>query len=261
MIIPKEKHALIRITKIILNLPDDHQVTQTDVDRLIETIQNHLSDGMSPKNIRDHYNIVYSDFGMFLKTSLHIKLLPIKSAVNLYFTKTGKKITDEKSIYKSKCKFTFDPYSMKLDGYDRLLTYGIYHPVNNPTGMVRDHMVSREFGYLNRIDPEIISHPANCRYISNIENIIKGSGCCITVDTLINRIEHWDNAEHLPTPTNTFDRPPMSESTKALLSASVARYAKNHPFINITNGLNNKHWPVDSPIPAGYRRGLTRTKK
>ena len=101
--------------------------------------------------------------------------------------------TDEKEIYYSKCSFKSWDKSIwiKLPGYSLIAEIGIYHPITNPNGAVRDHIVSKYFGWKNSVDPEIISHPANCRIISNMENIKKGKRSDLSLNTLLESIKKW----------------------------------------------------------------------
>jgi len=69
----------------------------------------------------------------------------------------------------------------------------MYNKDTNPDGVVRDHMVSRRYGYDNNIPPEIIGHPANCQFLSHRDNLSKGAGCSLTYEQLLTRIALWDN--------------------------------------------------------------------
>lgn len=44
----------------------------------------------------------------------------------------------------------------------------------NTKGCVRDHILSRYFGFLYGLNPKLLRHPANMQYISHAENISKG---------------------------------------------------------------------------------------
>ena len=63
---------------------------------------------------------------------------------------------------------------------------------NNLNGVSRDHMVSVKFGYENNIDPNIISHPANCRLMRHNDNVSKNEDCSISLEELKVRIEKWN---------------------------------------------------------------------
>lgn len=248
--IPKTKHALIRISKIILNT--DELITEHHIAELKDVIKSHLDSGMSPANIKDHYGINYTDFGMFIKNCLGMKILSCKEAVNNYNKKAGIALTDTKKIYQSKCGFKFSPYSIpNIPGYDKLLELGMYHPTKNPNGICRDHIVSVEFGWRNNIDPVIISSPYNCQFITNAENISKSDSSWMTIDELINRI----STKSLDLVISTNIKLPLTKTHKTNISKSVSKY------MCVTNGTHNLKILKTSAIPDGYRRGMTRNSK
>ena len=99
-------------------------------------------------------------------------------------------------IYRKKCQFSFslDLYPDEFD-FDLIKKYGWYKAKNrgnNPNGISRDHMYSIKDGFLNGVDPKIISHPANCQLIQQPLNAKKQSKSCITLDQLKERIRIWD---------------------------------------------------------------------
>lgn len=74
--------------------------------------------------------------------------------------------------------------------------HGVYNRISNPTGCVRDHLLSRRYGFDNNIDPAIIAHPANCEIVLHVENVRRAwqtSDNQITLEELLERIENWDN--------------------------------------------------------------------
>lgn len=249
-LIPKTKHAIIRICKLVLQTERD--ITLDDFNIVQQIFQDHLAAGMSPSDIKGHYNIIYSDFGMFLKRSFHISLLSHKESVNNYFRKVGRSVTDEKTLYYKACKFQFDPYSIpEIPGYDDLVLLGIYHPVNNPSGVCRDHMISVSYGWRNNIDPEIISHPSNCQFITNIKNIKKGDKSSLTLDDLKKRIQVND----LSPIDKHYIRLPKTKDHRKKISET------NKKYMTVTDGSRNLRILKTDPIPSGFRRGLTRKNK
>ena len=101
-------------------------------------------------------------------------------------------ITDEKRLYWMKCEFKFSPYSYPaIPGYTLLLEKGLYNNNTNIDGISRDHMYSIANGWKNKIDPTIISHPANCNLIPQQENRIKWINCSITYQELLERINRF----------------------------------------------------------------------
>lgn len=249
-LVPKNKHALIRVCKIILNI--DREVTHADVDDLKLKIQQYISDGLSPSDIKNLHKIEYTDFGMFIKTCLGLKLKTFKDADNNFYRRNNRSMADEKELYHKACQFNFDPFSMKeIPGYDLLLKLGMYHPVNNQTGVCRDHMVSIEYGWRNNIDSAIISNPLNCQFISNLDNIKKGSTSSITVDNLLERI----STEKYAITENKSLHLQKSELHKQKISETNSKY------MTITNGNHNLRVLKTSSIPENYHRGMTRKNK
>ena len=106
-------------------------------------------------------------------------------------------IYDYYNIYRPKCEFDFDIHSLcyKFDNYDLVEKFGIYSPSNkgnNLSGGSRDHMVSVKWGFENKIDPNIIKHPANCNLMLHTETNIKKTCNSISYNELLIRISNWD---------------------------------------------------------------------
>ena len=96
------------------------------------------------------------------------------------------------STYRRKSTFSFsDDQIRRINGYDLFIKNGIYNHRDNPNGVVKDHMVSKKFGFDNNIDPQIIGHPANCEFLTNSDNCRKNYYCSITLEELMRRIELW----------------------------------------------------------------------
>jgi hypothetical protein len=85
-----------------------------------------------------------------------------------------------------------------------LQKYGVFHNINNTSGVVRDHMLSRRTGFELGIFPEILRHPANCQILTAKENISKKKTRYIDADHLTpdqlfdkirNYTEHWQEQE------------------------------------------------------------------
>lgn len=98
-----------------------------------------------------------------------------------------------KSYYRLLCNFTFDlrKYPCEFD-LSLLERYGMFNPKTNPTGVSRDHIISVHFGRTNNIDPNILSHPANCRLMLQSENSKKHVKCDMTLEDLLIKITEWD---------------------------------------------------------------------
>lgn len=100
------------------------------------------------------------------------------------------------SAYRHACKFKFSLKSFK-DEFDFSLieAHGWYSAANhgnNLNGVSRDHIVSVRFGFDNKIDPSIISHPANCQLLLHSENASKHKSCGMTIEQLLEKIRLWD---------------------------------------------------------------------
>jgi hypothetical protein len=127
--------------------------------------------------------------------------------------------------------------------------------VNNPTGFHRDHMVSIAYGWENKIDPLIISHPANCEIMLSNDNIKKGSACSITIETLLYRIEKWNNELEYPSKTFISTKYVMPESRKQTISDF------NKSQITYTDGVTNIRQHKDLPPPIGFKKGMKSSNK
>jgi|688.fasta_scaffold64646_5 hypothetical protein len=131
-----------------------------------------------------------------------IYLCKCKISNKVWFSPTIKtihpSITDTRKQYAYQCRFTFSiskypqwfNYSSKL-----ILTYGWYSAANkgnNLSGCSRDHLLSVYDGFINNIDPILISHPANCEIVPHKLNQSKHKKSKISLDELLLRIELFD---------------------------------------------------------------------
>jgi len=94
----------------------------------------------------------------------------------------------------AKFQFGVSDYPNEFDFY-LVRQYGWYAPVNrgnNLGGVSRDHKVSIRYGFDNKIDPNFIGHPANCRLLRHNENSVKNVGCSITFEQLKSDIRSWE---------------------------------------------------------------------
>lgn len=97
--------------------------------------------------------------------------------------------------YRPDCEFVFDinNYEDKFD-LDLVKKYGWYSPTNkgnNINGVSKDHIYSVKDGFLNKIPPNIIKHPANCQLLKHTDNNIKKTNSEITIGELLTKIENW----------------------------------------------------------------------
>ena len=127
--------------------------------------------------------------------------------------KKGLARTNKKVIYKIACKFKFNIYQyLNIPGFDLLMERGIHNYKTNKDGVVRDHIVSREYGWIHQIPVEIINHPANCQFITNNENVKKSADSHLSYDELIKRIQSWENNQG--SEVSNFNKTVIKTSTK-----------------------------------------------
>lgn len=98
-----------------------------------------------------------------------------------------------KDYYRNCCRFILDENIELIDGYNLLKKYGWYKKDLNEFGVVKDHKYSINQGYLNRIDPKIMSHPMNCEFLFFRDNLKKSDQCSISFDELQLRIQRYKN--------------------------------------------------------------------
>lgn len=133
-------------------------------------------------------------------------IIPYKNSLNNQycswdcFQESFEMDNSEKALYYKKCQFNFDVYDFPdefdlslLEKYNWYCTPGYNHNLKNVSGVSRDHMISKNFGWLNKIDPYFISHPANCKLITQLENNIKYVKCSLTLEELKERIKIWNS--------------------------------------------------------------------
>lgn len=98
--------------------------------------------------------------------------------------------------YLKECEFNFslNDYPEEFD-FDLIRKHGWYKAKNhgdNLNGVSRDHMFSRMEGFRQKIDPKIISHPANCQLVCHNDNSSKCDKCSITLEKLLEKINNWN---------------------------------------------------------------------
>jgi hypothetical protein len=190
---PKKRVGVIKYTSIYLN-KDHRTITYQDVDefKLYVSDQIHIMN-LSPNQIAKQLGITHKNFGTFIKSCLGITLKDVRSAVINTKRQMGTLLTDDKSLFYKQCEFDLSQREMtQIPGFNLVIKHGMYHPVNNPNGAVRDHILSRAEAYQKRYDPSHIRHPANCQFITNLENIKKNCHSDITYEQLLERISLWE---------------------------------------------------------------------
>ena len=108
------------------------------------------------------------------------------------------------TYYRSLCAFEFNVYDYP-DEFDLNLLnkFGWYSPngykkrnkTPNLNGVSRDHLYSIHDGFVNRIDPTILAHPANCQILihnGQHGNNKKKANSSIDLETLKQRIIEWN---------------------------------------------------------------------
>jgi len=110
-------------------------------------------------------------------------------------------VKTEKQKYYMKSRFKFNVYDYQNEFNISLIeNIGWYtcpskkrkNKIKNINGASRDHIISVSYGFANKIDPKIISHPANCQIVIHKDNKLKSSKCGMMVDELLEKIKLWD---------------------------------------------------------------------
>lgn len=157
----------------------------------------------------------------------------------------GLQSNPKRNEYYKQSSFSFDPKDFPMiPGYDLFLSMGMWHPVRNPGGVVRDHILSRLDGWLQSIPADIIKHPANCQYISNTENCSKGCKSHLTLSELMNRIQSNSFTLVKNTPNTTSEL----ERRKAISKANLGSRVCN-------NGAISRRLKANEPLPEGFVHG------
>lgn len=243
--VPKKFYALRRvINKDPLLYSDVYEFRKMIITLLHEDL-------LPPKEIASRLNIEYTDFGMFIKKCLGVRLMNLTDSVKNYNKRIGRESTNSKKQYYKDCNFTFNVYDYpSIPGYEKLLELGFYSH-KNKNGACRDHMISKEYGWINNIPAEIISHVANCEILTNSENSKKSNGCSISIEELYRRINENDFSVKERSSTKSF----KSDIHRRNISESNKKYK------NATNGVVNIRMLKEDEIPEGFWRGMTRNNK
>lgn len=147
--------------------------------------------------IRSKYNISSKAISWAVKNN-KLKFRSRSERIKIAYQKGRCQISKSEGLerYRQLCEFKFNlsNYPEEFD-FNLIKKHGWYKAKNrgnNLNGVSRDHMVSIKFGYINKINPQIISHPANCRLVLHTENQKKRSKCIIKIGELLERIKCWD---------------------------------------------------------------------
>lgn len=191
-----KRHKVIERCRIALNKPfEDGSITVDD----LKAVQNEchrlmFEDDWSSEEVCRNYLQMEKPNPKFLELSLGIELRSLSMARQSILRKKGYYDNrDAEEDYRAQCEFRLSsklyPY---IFGFELVKPHGWYHPIKNPYGVSKDHMVSVHYGFTHNIDPYLISHPANCMFMLQSENASKGENCSMTVQELIERVE-WFN--------------------------------------------------------------------
>ncbi len=104
---------------------------------------------------------------------------------------------DYYKAYRPSCEFIFNVYKFPKEFELSLLIghgwYSASNKGNNLKGVSRDHLYSVRDGFINKVDCEILKHPANCKLILHNDNNKKSFNSSITLEQLLERIDLWNN--------------------------------------------------------------------
>lgn len=120
---------------------------------------------------------------------------------------SGKMISDDDrddcEIYYKAGQFKHGFKTQNEDEIALLNEFGVFHNINNTKGCVRDHLLSRRYGFDNCIPTWIISHPANCEIVLHSENVSRAHSKDefgdnqITFEELLERIEKYNSEKSI----------------------------------------------------------------
>ncbi len=128
------------------------------------------------------------------KTQIKIREANIKSGR----WKALQKMDDISVYYRSSSfKHGFEYNILTTEDERKLLKEnGVYNNVKNRNGCVRDHLLSRRYGFENNIPTWIISHPVNCEIVTHSENLSRASrkegDNLLTLEELLIRIAYYN---------------------------------------------------------------------
>lgn len=158
------------------------------------TIQREYDNGLSYRELLVKFKIG-AHAVIWAKKNNVLKLRTHSEGLKLAWRK-GKFGQSEKEgleRYRQLCEFKF-----KLSDYPEyfdceiIKNNGWYKAKNRgdvPNGVNRDHMYSIKDGFINNIDPSIMSHPANCQLMLHCDNIKKKSKSSLTLNELLEKIK------------------------------------------------------------------------
>ena len=129
----------------------------------------------SAEKFNEQYNI---NFRNIMETSGH--WIPLENV-------------SDYNLYKKEAHWISHMWDLIVDNNQVTLlnTHKVFHPINNKTGCVRDHMYSKLDGFNAGVPPEILRHPANCMIITHSQNASKCHHSLISIDKLFELIHSY----------------------------------------------------------------------
>lgn len=195
-LVPIKNTMLINFCRSVLNKPiEQGGITFDDLELVKQKLIVHTNEErLSVPEILKMYGFVGTDHRLLTK-NFNIQFRTHRDAnIELLRRKGYYDNLSAREKYYNEARFRFSgkllPYVV---GAELLKTHKFCNQ-SNPSlnGIVRDHRVSRNYGFEHNIDPYLISHPANCELMFRDENSSKSDRCSITVEQLIEEVEWWN---------------------------------------------------------------------
>ena len=202
LLISKSSMSKKKILSNFFNIPikdlnDDHYLFYSE--KLYHYSKELL---MSPEEIRKVLDPTNSR--KYFADVLKMFKIPARSREEMIYNNQLKSNStkSDKDKYWSKCKFTFNPYSLPVLGSELLKNYKFLpydvKGINDLSSFLhRDHRFSISMGFKLDIDPYFISHPANCEILFFYQNTKKANKCSITVERLYQDVREWNSIHGL----------------------------------------------------------------
>jgi hypothetical protein len=161
----------------------------------------------------DHPDVRIRPYGYYIPTQKPnvSKICPTcnttfisKSSTHTFCRPTCNTTSAGKIRYRILCKFNLNNTNHPSLFNSQLISkHGWYSPSNkgiyNPSGVCWDHLYRIQDGFINHVDPSIMSHPANAELVPWTVNISRNCST-ISLDELIHRIQQWESGQYnLPT--------------------------------------------------------------
>lgn len=182
--------ATIELCCLVLNKPlKSGSISFEDYQSVKSLIASSLVNGNSLKDIFYQYNSIHLVSPLIKERSKTNSIANDNQFCSLLLS-----MEEARKSYYNHCRFTFNKALYQfLPGYNLYQLYGIYDYISNPYGVERDHRISKRYGWEHGIDPDIISHPANCEFLPGKVNRDKHKKCSISLETLLTEINNWNH--------------------------------------------------------------------